>query len=300
MIPEGEEAEALAKLPIAALDLDEENAATFALWGIGTLGELAALPEAELVARMGPQARRWRALARGAAEHAFQPIEPEFSLEEFCEFETPVEQIDSLLFVGARMIDCLVTRAAGRALALASHRRPRCARGRRNASAARYGRRWHPRTGSFCSSCCNWRLARIRRGRGGCAHAARGGGSAEQSAAGTVCAADAGALAAGCDAGAIESDGGRGARGIAGARRYASCGRISHGGLCSRQTGRGAEMEERRGWRCGACGRRAGAGSNTDHAESKLSGQRFAMERTVRDCSGIWAVEDERLLVDAE
>ncbi|MGB7267582.1 MAG: DNA polymerase Y family protein [Terracidiphilus sp.] len=120
VIPEGSEAEALAKLPIAALSLGEEHAATFALWGIGTLGELAALPEAELVARVGPHARRWRALARGAAEHAFEPIEPKFSLEEFCEFESPVEQIDSLLFVGARMIDCLVTRAAGRALALSS------------------------------------------------------------------------------------------------------------------------------------------------------------------------------------
>ena len=54
VIPDGVEAEALAKLPIAALGLDEEYAATFALWGIGTLGELAALPEAELVARMGP------------------------------------------------------------------------------------------------------------------------------------------------------------------------------------------------------------------------------------------------------
>jgi protein ImuB len=120
VIAEGAEAEALAKLPIAAVGLDEEYAATFALWGIGTLGELAALPEAELVARMGPKARVWRALARGEAEHTFEPIEAEFSLEEFCEFETPVEQIDSLLFVGARMIDCLVTRAAGRALALRS------------------------------------------------------------------------------------------------------------------------------------------------------------------------------------
>jgi protein ImuB len=119
VIPEGAEAEALAKLPIAALDLDEERAVTFALWGIATLGELAALPEAELVARLGPHARRWRALARGAASHAFVPIEPAFALEEFCEFETPVEQIDSLLFVGARMIDCLIVRTAGRALALA-------------------------------------------------------------------------------------------------------------------------------------------------------------------------------------
>jgi protein ImuB len=120
VIPEGAEAEALAKLPIAALELEEEYAATFALWGIGTLGELAALPEAELVARMGPKAQRWRALARGEAEHTFELIEAEFALEEFCEFETPVEQIDSLLFMGARMIDCLTTRAAGRALALRS------------------------------------------------------------------------------------------------------------------------------------------------------------------------------------
>jgi protein ImuB len=120
VIPEGAEAEALAKLPITALGLDEEHAATFALWGIGTLGELAALPEADLVARMGPKARAWLALARGEAEHVLEPGETVFALEEFCEFETPVEQIDSLLFVGARMIDCLVTRAAGRALALRS------------------------------------------------------------------------------------------------------------------------------------------------------------------------------------
>jgi protein ImuB len=120
VIAAGAEAEALAKLPVAALDLDEERAATFALWGITMLGELAALPEADLVARMGPEARRWHALARGAAEHAFVPMEPVFALEEFCEFESPVEQIDSLLFVGARMIDCLATRASGRALALRS------------------------------------------------------------------------------------------------------------------------------------------------------------------------------------
>lgn len=119
VIREGAEAEALAKLPIAALGLDEERAGTFALWGISMLGELAALPESDLVARMGPEARPWRALASGTAEHAFVPIEPALSLDEFCEFEAPVEQMDSLLFVGARMIDCLVTRATGRALALA-------------------------------------------------------------------------------------------------------------------------------------------------------------------------------------
>jgi protein ImuB len=120
IIPDGEEAQSLEKLPIAALNLTDEYKETFALWGIRTLGELAALPEVELVKRLGAAARDWRALAHGVAQHTFQPIEPEFALKEFYNFETPVEQMESLLFIGARMIDCLVARAAGRALSLAS------------------------------------------------------------------------------------------------------------------------------------------------------------------------------------
>ncbi len=120
VIPEGEEASALASLPITALHLSEELLETFALWGIQTLGELAALPEVELVTRLGAEARTLRDLARGAVTHIFQPIVPAFSLAEFCEFETPVEQMESLLFIGARMIDCLVARASGHALSLAS------------------------------------------------------------------------------------------------------------------------------------------------------------------------------------
>ena len=120
VIPKGEEACMLANLPVAALNLTEEHRETFALWGIRTLGELAALPEVELVTRLGPQARTWHDRARGVAKHLFQPREQIFSLHEFCDFETPVEQMESLLFIGARMIDCLIARAAGRALSLAS------------------------------------------------------------------------------------------------------------------------------------------------------------------------------------
>jgi protein ImuB len=120
VIPPGEEAAALSRLPLAALHLDENDAETFAIWGIRTLAELAALPEVDLVTRMGERILCFHALARGALPHAFQPIEAKFTLEEFCDFETPVEQADSLLFVSTRMIDCLVARAAARALSLAS------------------------------------------------------------------------------------------------------------------------------------------------------------------------------------
>jgi len=115
-----QEAAALSKLPIALLDLDEEHAGTFATWGIRTLGELAALPEIDMVTRLGEQARRWRDLARGALEHTLRPIEAAFALKEVCDLDTPVDHADSLLFVCARMIDCLAARAAARALALAS------------------------------------------------------------------------------------------------------------------------------------------------------------------------------------
>ncbi len=119
VISAGEEARAMANLPIARLEMPEEQAETLALWGIRTLGELAALPEIDLISRLGQSARIERNLALGAHQHAFQAIETAFSLQEFCEFETPVEQMDSLLFMGARMLDSLALRAATRAMSLA-------------------------------------------------------------------------------------------------------------------------------------------------------------------------------------
>ena len=120
VITAGEEATALANLPVALLEMPDDHAETLAIWGIRTLGELAALPEVDLIARLGQSASGWRNLALAAHAHTFQPIEAAFSLREFCEFETPVEQMDSLLFVGARMIDSLALRAATRAMSLAT------------------------------------------------------------------------------------------------------------------------------------------------------------------------------------
>jgi protein ImuB len=120
ILPAGEEARALDKLPLTVLDLSEDHRETFALWGIRTLGELAALPEVDLIKRLGASASHWRALARGVERHTFQPIEPAFALREFYAFDSPVEQLDALLFIAARMIDCLVERAVNRSLSLAS------------------------------------------------------------------------------------------------------------------------------------------------------------------------------------
>ena len=119
VIPDGEEANALAKLSLRSLNLSDDHYETFVLWGIRTLDQLAALPEVDLISRLGQQAYRLRELALGKAGHTFQPIEEKFQLKEFLEFETHVEQMDSLLFVCANMINSLVARATERALSLA-------------------------------------------------------------------------------------------------------------------------------------------------------------------------------------
>jgi protein ImuB len=116
----GKEADELAPLPLRVLDLAEEQAETFSLWGIWTLGMLAALPEGGLIARMGQEGKRLRQLARGEYSHLFQPIEPTFVLEERMELDSPVELLESLLFVIGVMLDQLIVRAKARILALAS------------------------------------------------------------------------------------------------------------------------------------------------------------------------------------
>ena len=119
-IAPGNEGPTLAPLPLNVLDISSEHAETFALWGIRTLGALAALPEKELIARIGQEGRRLRQLARGELPHHFVPYEAAFELQERMELDTPVEQLDSLLFVLGVMLEQLTVRATARVLALAS------------------------------------------------------------------------------------------------------------------------------------------------------------------------------------
>jgi protein ImuB len=119
VIPQGEEAAALAELPCAVLGPSLEQADTFAAWGLRTLGMLAALPEKDLVARMGQEGRRLWQLARGERPHLFQPVEPPLALAEQMELDSPVELLDSLLFVVGAMLDQLIVRANARLVALA-------------------------------------------------------------------------------------------------------------------------------------------------------------------------------------
>lgn len=120
VVDAGTEIAALAPLPLMVLDLTVEQFETFALWGVHTLGMLAALPEKELIARMGQPGKQLLQLARGEMPHLFQPFEPPFTLAEHMELESPLEALDALMFVVNLMLEQLVLRAAARVLALAA------------------------------------------------------------------------------------------------------------------------------------------------------------------------------------
>ena len=116
----GEETKALASLPLAVLDMTEAQEETFGKWGIRYVGELAALPERSLISRIGQDGKRLLQLARGERPHLLQPMNVPFVLEEQIEFDFPLDDLGSLLFGLATMLEQLILRAKSRVYALSS------------------------------------------------------------------------------------------------------------------------------------------------------------------------------------
>jgi protein ImuB len=129
VVEPGGEAQALASVPIGRLakfnaqgsslnaqgsTLNAESSAlsveTFLRWGLRTLGELAALPAADLVARMGRQALAWQAIARGDDLRPLIPALPEERFDATLELEWPIEGLEPLSFVLTRLLEPLSTR----------------------------------------------------------------------------------------------------------------------------------------------------------------------------------------------
>jgi protein ImuB len=132
VVPRGDEAAALAPIHLGILerihdddrtqssqssqrDLDHKNSAVSAVsafkrWGMKTLGEVAALPAADLVSRMGRAALAWQAIARG---EDIRPLVPTLAEERFAssiELEWPIEDLEPLSFVLTRLLEPLSTR----------------------------------------------------------------------------------------------------------------------------------------------------------------------------------------------
>jgi protein ImuB len=79
-------------------------------WGVQTLGELAALPTADLAARLGRGAVAWQAVARGDDTRPLVPALPEERFDGTLELDWPIEGLEPLSFVLTRLLEPLSTR----------------------------------------------------------------------------------------------------------------------------------------------------------------------------------------------
>ena len=99
-------------LPIAWLHhvggVDAELVGLFARMGLARLGELARLPEGDVVARFGPPGRDAHRLARGDDDRPAGGAEPPLERCAQQTFDDPVVMLDPLVFVGKHLADELV------------------------------------------------------------------------------------------------------------------------------------------------------------------------------------------------
>jgi hypothetical protein len=104
--------------PRAAASIDMRQAlltlqqcrATLRRWGIRHLGALAALPRAEVHARLGEIGVSWQRLASGEDDEPLVPWLAEPIFEELLELEWPIEGFEPLSFVLARLLEPLSAR----------------------------------------------------------------------------------------------------------------------------------------------------------------------------------------------
>ncbi len=117
IIPQGDEAKFLGPLSLALLAPTPDLAETLERWGIRRFQELAALPPLGIAERLGPEGLHLRELSRGEAVRKLLPLTEPPRFEDEIELEYPVELLDPLAFLLARLLNGLATRLATRALA---------------------------------------------------------------------------------------------------------------------------------------------------------------------------------------
>jgi protein ImuB len=114
VVPAGEEAAALAPLPLDSLGLDDDRRRLLQRWGLATLGDLAALPARGLSERFGPDGPRWRREARGEDDAPLRatPLPEAFACA--LELDWPVDGLEPLSFFLARVLDPLCANLTAR------------------------------------------------------------------------------------------------------------------------------------------------------------------------------------------
>ncbi len=122
VIPAGQDAAIIGKVPVAALLPSPEIFETFRRWGVQTCAELAALPVVRLSERLGQVGVRLHELARAQSTRAMVLAQPAIDFEEELELEESVGEVEPLAFLVGRLLDQLCARLAARSLAVGAIR----------------------------------------------------------------------------------------------------------------------------------------------------------------------------------
>lgn len=122
IVAPGGDAAFLAPLPLDLLDPPDALAETFTRFGLRRVGDLLALPERGLVARLGRAVVPLLALARGEEATPPPSAPPPRELEEAQDLEAPVDRLPPLLFVLRGLLGRLADRLGARGLAMATLR----------------------------------------------------------------------------------------------------------------------------------------------------------------------------------
>ena len=127
VIASGKESKRLGDLPLAALDpslarVEADQVAKILerleIWGIRSFGELAALPETGLAERLGPEGVRLQKLARGKSDRPLLLAKPAPGFEKAIELDDPIELLEPLSFILARLLNQLCANLQAHGLAV--------------------------------------------------------------------------------------------------------------------------------------------------------------------------------------
>ena len=117
VVPQGDEAKFLAPLPVKLLGPSPELQETLERWGIRRFDDLAALPPLGIAERLGPEGLHLRRLARGEVERNLVALPEPLDFADELDLDYPLELLEPLAFILARLLGGLTTRLATRGLA---------------------------------------------------------------------------------------------------------------------------------------------------------------------------------------
>lgn len=102
----------LKELPVEVLQPSAALTEVLQLWGISKVGQLAALPRADVAARLGMEGVLLRDVAAGGRERLLKLVRPSLEYREEMEIEHPIETLEPLLYLLRRMLTKLCARLA--------------------------------------------------------------------------------------------------------------------------------------------------------------------------------------------